>query len=117
MKILRRLAIAAAAALLTVSSPWAWTSLSARGHVYALDDAPSADVAIVLGTEVIDGEPSPRLAGRLETAALLVSTGRARTLLVSGDGNGASGNEPAAMTDYLVSLGVSADKIIQDPYL
>jgi vancomycin permeability regulator SanA len=116
MKINRRWCVAAVAALLVVSSPWAWTSLSARGHVYAESDAPAADVAIVLGTEVVDGEPSPRLAGRLETAALLASTGRVRTLLVSGDGNGASGNEPAAMTAYLVSLGVSPGKIIQDPY-
>jgi vancomycin permeability regulator SanA len=116
MKIKRRLAVAAAAALLAVSAPWAWTSLSAQGHVYAESDAPAADVAIVLGTEVVDGKPSPRLAGRLETAALLISTGRVRTLLVSGDGNGASGNEPAAMTAYLISLGVSADEIIQDPY-
>ncbi|GIE15764.1 hypothetical protein Afe05nite_76040 [Paractinoplanes ferrugineus] len=116
MIIRRRVIVAAAAALLAVSSPWAWTSLSAQGHVYAESDAPVADVAIVLGTEVVDGAPSPRLAGRLETAALLVSTGRARTLLVSGDGNGASGNEPAAMTDYLVSLGVPAEKIVPDPY-
>jgi vancomycin permeability regulator SanA len=119
MKISRRLrlaAVAAFAALIAVSSPWAWTTLSAQGHVYAVSDAPAADVAIVLGTEVVDGRPSPRLAGRLEAAAALGSGGRAKQLLVSGDGNGASGNEPATMAAYLTGLGVPADQIVQDPY-
>jgi vancomycin permeability regulator SanA len=91
MKISRRLrlaAVAAFAALIAVSSPWAWTTLSAQGHVYAVSDA----------------------------AAALVSGGRAKQLLVSGDGNGASGNEPATMAAYLTGLGVPADRIVQDPY-
>jgi len=112
MKI-KRAALTALAAVLTVSSPWAWTSLSARDHVYAESDAPTADVAIVLGTEVVGGEPSPRLAGRLETAARLVAAGRARVVLVSGDG--ASG-EPPTMAAYLIELGVDAARIVQDPY-
>ncbi|GIF18169.1 vancomycin permeability regulator SanA [Actinoplanes tereljensis] len=115
MKI-KRVAVAAVAAVLAVSSPWAWTSLSAQGHVYAVSKAPAADVAIVLGTEVVNGEPSPRLRGRLEAAADLVSSGKARVLLVSGDGNGGSGDEPAAMTAYLVSLGVPVDRIVGDPH-
>ncbi|GIM91597.1 hypothetical protein Ato02nite_033900 [Paractinoplanes toevensis] len=110
------MAVAAVAAVIAVSSPWAWTSLSARGQVYAVSDAPAADVAIVLGTEVVNGQPSPRLKGRLEAAADLISSGTARVLLVSGDGSGDSGDEPAAMTAYLVSLGVPADRIVGDPY-
>jgi vancomycin permeability regulator SanA len=97
----RRVLLAAAvlvAALLAVSAPWAWTVLAARGHVHSEADAPTADVAIVLGTEVtVAGQPSPRLAGRLQTAAALVEAGRARVILVSGDSNGGSGDEPAAM--------------------
>ncbi|MEU4243725.1 ElyC/SanA/YdcF family protein [Actinoplanes sp. NPDC026619] len=116
MKIKRLTCVAAIATAIFVSSPWAWTSLSARGHVYAVSDAPVADVAIVLGTEVVDGKPSPRLAGRLEAAAQLVAGGQARTLLVSGDGHGDSGDEPATMAGYLVGLGVPADRIVQDPY-
>jgi vancomycin permeability regulator SanA len=115
MKI-KRMAVAAVAAAIAVSAPWAWTSLSARDHVYAVSDAPGAEVAIVLGTEVVDGQPSPRLKGRLEAAAALISSGTARALLVSGDGRGDSGDEPAAMTAYLVSLGVPADRIVGDPY-
>src|SRR5689334_15513647 len=116
----RRLLLAAAvlvAALLVVSAPWAWTVLAAHGHVHSEAGAPKADVAIVLGTEVtVDGRPSPRLAGRLETAAALVLAGRARVILVSGDSNGGSGDEPAAMAAYLTKLGVDARRIVTDPY-
>ena len=111
------IAAAAIAALLVVSAPWAWTLLAAHGHVHAETDAPTADVAIVLGTEVtVDGQPSPRLAGRLETAAALVKAGKARVILVSGDSNGGSGDEPAAMAAYLTTLGVDARRIVTDPY-
>ena len=105
------------AALLVVSGPWAWTVLAARGHVHAEADAPTADVAIVLGTEVtVGGRPSPRLAGRLETAAALIKAGKARVILVSGDSNGGSGDEPVAMAAYLTTLGVDARRIVTDPY-
>ena len=111
------LAAIAVAALLVVSAPWAWTVIAAHGHVHDEADAPSADVAIVLGTEVtIDGTPSPRLAGRLETAAELVKSGRTQVLLVSGDSHGGSGDEPQAMAAYLTKLGVDPQRIVTDPY-
>ncbi|MCU7725963.1 YdcF family protein [Actinoplanes sp. KI2] len=116
----RRLLLVAAvaiAALVLVSAPWAWTVLAARGHLHSEADAPTAEVAIVLGTEVtVDGRPSPRLAGRLETAAALVRAGKARVVLVSGDSNGGSGDEPAAMAAYLTALGVDTRRIVTDPH-
>jgi len=117
-RLVRRLAVTAVVALLLVSGPRLWTTLAARGHVYDEADAPAAEVVIVLGTEVRpDGQPSDRLAGRLDTAAVLVRTGRARVILVSGDGNGGSGDEPAAMTAYLTGpLGVDAWRVVADPF-
>jgi vancomycin permeability regulator SanA len=117
-RLVRRLAVAAVIALVLLSSPWLWTTLAARGHVYNEANAPAADVVIVLGTEVLpDGQPSYRLAGRLETAAALVRSGRARVVLVSGDGNGGSGDEPAAMTAYLTGrLGVDPWRVAGDPF-
>ena len=113
----RRLAAVAAAVVLVVSGPWLWTTSAALGHVHDEDTAPAADVVVVLGTEVAaDGQPSVRLAGRLRTAAALVAARRARVVLVSGDGAGASGNEPAAMTAYLVRLGVDPGRIVVDGY-
>lgn len=90
-----------------------------RGHLYGEADAPAADVVIVLGTAVAADrrQPGDRLTGRLETAAALVTSGRARVVLVSGDGGGASGDETAAMTAHLTErLGVDARRVVADPY-
>ncbi|MFE9186240.1 vancomycin high temperature exclusion protein [Micromonospora haikouensis] len=104
--------------VLLVSGPWLWTKIAAHGHVHGEADVPSADVVIVLGTEVAADRrrPADRLAGRLETAAALVRDGRARVVLVSGDGGGASGDEPAVMTSYLVELGVDPGRVVADPF-
>ncbi|MFV2104569.1 SanA/YdcF family protein [Micromonospora sp. LOL_024] len=119
----RRLTRAAALALATVllasSLPWLWTSISARGHVYAPTEAPAVDVVIVLGTAVAEdgSQPGVRLAGRLETAAGLVHGGQARVVLVSGDGGGTSGDETATMTSHLTErLGVDAQRVVADPH-
>jgi vancomycin permeability regulator SanA len=113
-----RLAVAGLAGILVASGPWLWTEISAHGHEYAEADAPAADVAIVLGGEVAADrrQPAQRLAGRLQTAAALVRDGKARVILVSGDGGGASGDEPAVMTAYLTGLGVDARRIVADPH-
>jgi vancomycin permeability regulator SanA len=96
-----------------VSGPWLWTTFAALPHVHDADDAPAADVVLVLGTEV----GSDRLASRLRTAAELVRTGKARVVLVSGDGAGESGDEPAAMTAFLVGeLGLDAGRVVADPF-
>ncbi|MEU4472743.1 ElyC/SanA/YdcF family protein [Micromonospora sp. NPDC023888] len=114
----RRVVILGVVALLLSSLPWLWTTLAARGHVYAEADAPAADVVIVLGTAVAADRqrPGDRLAGRLETAAALVTSGRAKVVLVSGDGGGTSGDEPAVMTAYLTGLGVDARRVVADPF-
>ena len=66
-------------------------------------EAPTADVVLVLGAQVAPGgtDPMPVLRGRLDTAAALVRDGRARVILVSGDGTGGSGDETTVMTSYL----------------
>jgi vancomycin permeability regulator SanA len=99
-----------------VSAPWAGIKRAAHRHEHRVGDAPSADVVIVLGTEVVSGAPGDRLAGRLQTAAALVAAGRAKVVLVSGDGHGVSGNEPQVMTDYLVAHGVDRAAVVADPY-
>lgn len=113
-----RLAGAGIAALLLISAPWLWTTLSARHHVYSEAAAPSADVVIVLGTAVATDrrQPGLRLAGRLQTAAELTRGGRAQVILVSGDAGGTSGDETTVMATYLVeSLGVDPRRVVVDP--
>ncbi len=116
---LARSAVAGLAVVLLGSLPWFWITVSARGHVHDVADAPAADVVIVLGTEVAADrrQPGNRLAGRLDTAGELVNSGRARVVLVSGDGGGASGDETAAMTAYLTErLGVDPGRVVADPF-
>lgn len=114
-----RTAVVGLAAVLLTSLPWLWTTVSARGHVYDEADAPPADVVIVLGTEVAADrrQPGTRLAGRLDTAAELVRSGRAQVVLLSGDGGGTSGDEPAVMAAYLTErLGVDPRRVVADPF-
>ena len=110
------LALVVVVVLAAISAPWLWIKINAHGHLYGESDAPTADVVIVLGTDVApDGTPGVRLTGRLATAAALVAGGRARAVLVSGDGNGVSGDETAAMATYLAGLGVDPRRIVADP--
>lgn len=94
----------------------AWIGVASAGHVHEPGDAPEAPVVIVLGAKVADGKPMSFLAGRLDVGARLVREGKARAVLVSGDANGTSGNEIAAMTEYLVAQGIDRDLIVGDDY-
>jgi vancomycin permeability regulator SanA len=103
--------------------PYAWTRIQAGGHLYdeadlAGEGGPRADVVIALGAQVAPGrtQPMPFLRGRLDTAAALVTSGRAKVILISGDANGGSGNETSVMNDYLASVGIERERLVIDPY-
>lgn len=109
--------------IVAAALPFAWTRMRAGGHLSTQADligegGPRADVVIVLGARVAPGGSRPYnfLQGRLDTAAALLASGRARVILVSGDAYGRSGNETAVMSDYLTSIGVDPDRIVADPY-
>ncbi len=116
----RRLLVAAAAivaaGLVITAPPYAWVRWGAASHTFDVADAPTADVAMVLGTEVGPDRitPKPVLRGRLETAAELVRTGRAKVIIVSGDAGGQSGNEITSMIEFLVAHGVERGRIVGD---
>jgi vancomycin permeability regulator SanA len=91
--------------------------LRAAGHLYPEAAAPAARVALVLGAQVYpSGTPSPFLAARLELARRLLDAGRVQVLLLSGDGAAPEYDEPAAMAAYLAARGVSADRMVLDPF-
>lgn len=75
--------------------------------------APSVEVALVLGTAPIgpEGGPNRYFVYRLDTAAALWKAGKAKVLLVSGDKAGDSYDEPAAMRAGLIARGVPAEAI------
>lgn len=79
------------------------------------DDARPSDVAIVLGSKVeLSGEPSARLAARLDQGVAVYRRGLARAVIVSG-GTGKEGfDEALAMRDYLVRAGLPSSAIIMD---
>ncbi len=79
------------------------------------DDAPSAQVAIVLGARVGPGDrPSPMLADRLETGVQLYRLGKVRKLLLSGDHGDVSYDEVNAMRRYVLERGVPAEDVFMD---
>lgn len=104
----------------SVVAGFVWAALSvataSRGRVFDVDDAPDVPVVIVPGARVRDGRPMPVLQARLDVAVTLMRGGRARAVLVSGDGAGRSGDEITAMVDYLVEQGVDRESIVADPY-
>jgi len=115
----RLLLVAAAAvlgiAVLVVGGSYAWVRIDSSGHRFRVTDAPTADVALVLGAGLRqDGTPSEYLRYRLDDAAALYAAGKAKVLLVSGDNRVADYDEPTAMQDYLVAAGVPRDRIVRD---
>lgn len=97
----------AAAALLLAGG-----AISAAGMA---DDLRPTDVGVVLGSKVeLSGQPSARLAARLERGASLYTAGVFRHLIVSG-GTGVEGfDEAGVMRDYLMAQGVPVGAIIVD---
>ncbi|QCQ91522.1 SanA/YdcF family protein [Rhodococcus sp. SGAir0479] len=112
----RRVVGAVAAAALAGVAPAGWIAVAAAGRVHDRDRTPAAPVAIVFGARVRHGKPMKFLQGRLDTAVELVADGTVADVLVSGDGHGRSGDEIAAMIEYLTAAGVDRSRIVADPY-
>lgn len=100
---------------LTVILPSLLSNLYARGRIHAADDAPSAPVAIVFGAGLLrDGSPTAVLRDRVITASQLYFEGKVQKLLMSGDNRFIDYNEPGAMRQYALDLGVPDEAIILD---
>jgi vancomycin permeability regulator SanA len=97
--------------LLLTASSVTWARLTSSGHRYDLSDAPSAPFAIVFGAQV----DTPFLAGRLDATVALFRAGKVRSVLVSGNASGSSGDETSAMTSYLLVRGVPLSALFVDP--
>ncbi|GAA2578635.1 hypothetical protein GCM10010399_05470 [Dactylosporangium fulvum] len=113
-----RFVLAAVVCAALVLAPTAWIRLSSAGRIVTVGDAPAADVAIVFGAQVAPGgsQPMPFLKGRLDTAIDLLTAGKVRALLVSGDARGGSGDEVRVMREYLAGRGVDPARMVVDPY-
>ncbi len=78
-------------------------------------DWPTPRVAVVFGASVYgNGDLSPILADRVNTAIDLYRAHKVDRILVSGDARHRSYNEPKAMYEYLIAHGVAPKDVIVD---
>jgi vancomycin permeability regulator SanA len=90
---------------------------AAAGHLYPLDQVPSAPVALVLGAQVYpSGMPSRFLRARLDLALLLLQRGTVDRLLLTGDAQAPEYDEPAAMRAHLLGAGAPDGRLVLDPW-
>lgn len=91
-----------------------WLS-TATARFDAPDQVPAQRVALVFGAGIRpDGQPSPMLAGRVQTAVALYLADRVDKLLMTGDNSRLDYDEVSAMKRYAVGLGVPPEDVALD---
>lgn len=91
------------------------TGVFAMTKTYTVENVPVRRVAIVFGAGLWrDGSPTPVLKDRVETGAKLYHAGKVEKLLMSGDNSHVEYNEPEAMRQYAITLGVPDSDIVLD---
>ncbi|MBX7551593.1 ElyC/SanA/YdcF family protein [Streptomyces sp. NPDC004232] len=110
----RRLVQAVMAVCVLALLPVTWLYASTADRLRTVADAPAAQVAVVFGAGLWNGEPSPYLANRLDAAAALYRAGRVKVVLVTGDNSREDYDEPDAMRAYLSRHGVPAGRVVRD---
>ncbi len=93
-----------------------WVIWRATPYLAATTEAaPPKPVAIVFGAGLWrDGTPTPILQDRIATAADLYLSGKVQKLLLSGDNRFVYYNEPEAMRQYALQLGVPDEALVLD---
>jgi SanA protein len=83
----------------------------------SVEHIPANDVALVLGTAplVAGGIPNRYFVSRMNAAAALYHAGKAKVLLLSGNGCGDGYSEPVAMREALMARGVPKEVLLEDP--
>ena len=101
--------------LLGLLLPRLITTLHAWNKIHPVVDAPAERVAIIFGAGLRrDGSPTAVLRDRVETGASLYFSGKVEKLLMSGDNQSVYYNEPQAMRQYAISLGIPDEAIVMD---
>lgn len=115
VRILALVSVTAVAVQFVIAVAATWIYVMAFDREFSVTDAPSAPVALILGSKVDEQGPGSYVRGRLDTALELYRSGRVERLLNSGNGRPEAGDEPAVMRAYLEEHGVPAAAIIDDP--
>lgn len=92
---------------------------STKDSIYELEQidkiAQKYDYILILGTGLNeDGTPIDRLADRVEVGVEAYESGLADKIIMSGDRSGETYDEPTAMKNYAIQLGVPEEDIICD---
>ena len=107
--------IVAAIGLTALIVPRTMTALYAIRRVASVEHIEPRRVAIVFGAGLWrDGSPTPVLRDRVTAAAHLYFEEKVEKLLMSGDNRVVVYNEPAAMREYALLLGVPDEDIVLD---
>ena len=116
LKFIRNLVLVLAAlGLLVLIVPRIITAVYAWKRTYTQEAVPSERVAIVFGAGLDrQGQATSILRDRVETATKLYFSGKVRKILMSGDNRFVDYNEPGAMLDYALELGVPRQDIVLD---
>lgn len=89
--------------------------LNTSGRTYSPETVPQNRVAVVFGAGLWrDGTPTPVLQDRVKTAAQLYFAGKVEKILLSGDNRYIYYNEPEAMRQYGLKLGIPDDVMVLD---
>ena len=116
LKFIRNLILVLAAlGLLVLIVPRVVTTVYAWTRIYTLEAVPSEHIAIVFGAGLDrQGQATSILRDRVQTAAQLYLSGKVQKLLMSGDNRTVDHNEPEAMRQYALSLGVPDSAMVLD---
>lgn len=102
--------------VLTLLCNW-WIEYSTRDKIYFdIQKVPSNNVGLVLGTSkyVAKGKENLFFRYRMEASARLFEEGKVRYLILSGNKEGETYDEPRAMQKALVKLGVPLEAMLLD---
>jgi SanA protein len=106
--------LAAVVALVLVSLR-VYSAGRANGQIYTIDSVPEYPVAIVFGAWVRpSGKLSAMLADRVKMGVELYQAGKVQALLLTGDNSLDYYNEPEAMRQYALDLGVPDAALVLD---
>jgi SanA protein len=104
--------------LAVLAAPWllrGWVHWRERDNVFTPQTAPATAGALVLGAGLQrDGTPTAVLRDRVVTAVELYQSGAVKKLLLSGDNRFVTHNEPEAMRQLALKLGVPAEDLVLD---
>jgi SanA protein len=102
--------------VLVAGLPWIYIRWKTHSRIYRSAPASlSAPVAIVFGAGLYrNGTPMPVLADRVATAVELYKSGSVQKLLLSGDNRFPEYNEPEAMRQLALQMGVPDTALVLD---